>query len=349
MPVFTLPQRERHAALLPRLTALIEHHRAGCPPYARILAATGHPPGRSYARVDELPYLPVRLFKTHHLASTATIEPTVLTSSGTTAARPSRVTLDHDARRSQRDHLAAALQAVLGPRRLPLLIIDTPTVVRDGRTSIRGATVLGMLSLGRDVTFACMPDGVPDPVTGAAFTSRHEGHPFVVFGFTAQLWTYLTRLLPGAQDWSDAVVLHSGGWKRLADQAVSPQRFRDRIREVTGAVRVHNFYGMVEQGGTIYLEGPAGDGLYCPDFADVLVRDPYTWQVNPPGVPGVIEVISTLPRSHPGHLLLTEDLGVIHGIDDGHWPGTRFSVLGRIPRAEPRGCSDTGPALDRPA
>jgi hypothetical protein len=51
--------------------------------------------------------------------------------------------------------------------------------------------------------------------------------------------------------------------------------------------------------------------------------------------------VSTLPTSYPGHVLLTEDLGVVHGIDDGDWPGKRFSVLGRLPRAEARGCSDT--------
>ena len=51
--------------------------------------------------------------------------------------------------------------------------------------------------------------------------------------------------------------------------------------------------------------------------------------------------MSTLPTSYPGHVLLTEDLGVVHGIDDGDWPGKRFSVLGRLPRAEARGCSDT--------
>ena len=93
--------------------------------------------------------------------------------------------------------------------------------------------------------------------------------------------------------------------------------------------------------GVVYLEGPEGDSLYCPDFADVVIRDPETWRELPPGQPGLIEVVSTLPESYPGHLLLTEDLGVVHGIDDGHWPGKRFSVLGRLPRAEARGCSDT--------
>jgi hypothetical protein len=104
---------------------------------------------------------------------------------------------------------------------------------------------------------------------------------------------------------------------------------------------MHNFYGMVEQIGTIFLEGPSGGSLYCPDFADVVVRDPQTWQELPPGRPGLLEVVSTLPTSYPGHVLLTEDLGVVHGVDDGDWPGKRFEVLGRLPRAEARGCSDT--------
>jgi hypothetical protein len=98
---------------------------------------------------------------------------------------------------------------------------------------------------------------------------------------------------------------------------------------------------MVEQIGTVFLEGPDGGSLYCPDFADVIIRDPVTWAPVEPGVPGLIEVVSTLPTSYPGHLLLTEDRGVVHGVDDGDWPGKRFSVLGRLPRAEARGCSDT--------
>jgi len=53
-------------------------------------------------------------------------------------------------------------------------------------------------------------------------------------------------------------------------------------------------------------------------------------------------VVSVLPRSYPGHAILTEDIGQILGVDDGPpgWLGTRFKVLGRAPKAELRGCSD---------
>ena len=105
--------------------------------------------------------------------------------------------------------------------------------------------------------------------------------------------------------------------------------------------RVYNFYGMVEQVGSVFLEGDDGY-LYPPNFADVIVRDPYTFGEVPNGQTGVLEVISALPRSYPGHCLLTEDLGVVHAVDSPTCGrlGKASSVLGRIPQAELRGCSD---------
>ncbi|MEU5866781.1 acyl-protein synthetase [Nonomuraea sp. NPDC047529] len=337
MSVFTLDAAAREAVLAGELAALTERHRRACPPYRRILdAIDSRPP---YERVVDLPWLPVRLFKTHELRSVPSEEVfRVLTSSGTTGQRPSRVYLDREAAAAQPRMLAATLRAVLGERRLPMLIVDGRSVVRDPTLSARGAGVLGMMNFGRDHTFVLDEQGEVDAEAVEAFLARHGRKPFLIFGFTFMVWLYLRDL--GA-DLSEGVLIHSGGWKRLAEQAVDNDGFRRRLAADCGLTRVHNFYGMVEQIGTVFLEGPDGDGLYCPDFADVVIRDPDTWREAPPGVPGLIEVVSTLPTSYPGHALLTEDLGMVHGVDDGHWPGKRFTVLGRLPRAEARGCSDT--------
>ncbi|MET9337282.1 acyl-protein synthetase [Nonomuraea sp. NPDC003804] len=337
MSVFTLTQAAKEAALLPQLAAMTERHRRDCEPYRRIMAAIGAAP--PYASVADLPWLPVRLFKTHELRS---VPPErvfrVLTSSGTSGQRPSRVHLDREAAATQTRMLAATMRVVLGERRLPMLVADSRAVVRDPTLSARGAGVLGMMTFGRDHAFALDEEGRPDPRAVAGFLAEHGREPFLIFGFTFMVWLYLREL---EADLSNGILVHSGGWKKLADQAVDNAAFRRHFAERTGLTAVHNFYGMVEQIGTVYLEGPDGGGLYCPDFADVVVRDPATWQEAPVGVPGVIEVVSTLPTSYPGHVLLTEDLGVVHGVDDGVWPGKRFSVLGRLPRAEARGCGDT--------
>jgi hypothetical protein len=343
MSVFTMSSLEREARLLPRLIELTERHRARGAAYANILAATGHDAGRIYRDPAELPWLPVRLFKTQTLKSIpdeAVFK--VLTSSGTTGD-VSRIYLDKETAAAQTRMLGATLQTVLGPRRLPMLIVDTKAIIKDRRSfSARGAGVLGMATFGRDHVWALDDDGRPDVEAIRGFLTAHGDRPFLVFGFTFMIWLYLYEVAGRFElDLSNGILIHSGGWKKLADRRVGNAEFRRAFRNETGLTRIHNFYGMVEQIGVVYLEGPDGDSLYCPDFADIVIRDPDTWEPLPPGRPGLVEVLSTLPESYPGHVLLTEDLGVIHGIDDGAWPGKRFSILGRLPRAEARGCSDT--------
>ncbi|WP_229076179.1 acyl-protein synthetase [Actinoplanes sp. DH11] len=339
MSVFTLSQAAKEEVLLKELSSLTEHHRANCEPYDRILSASGF---SAAATVADLPYLPVRLFKNLELKSIPDDQVfKVLTSSGTTG-EVSRIYLDKAAAAEQQRRLAATVQSVLGPKRLPMLLVDTKAMLKDRRSfSARGAGVLGMSTFGRDHVWALDNEGIVDLDAIRGFLAKHGDQPFLIFGFTFLVWLHLYEVArDNGLDLSNGILIHSGGWKKLVDQAVSPDEFRARLAGV-GLTNVHNYYGMVEQIGTIFLEGPSGGSLYCPDFADVVVRDPETWAELPPGKPGLLEVVSTLPTSYPGHVLLTEDLGVVHGIDDGDWPGKRFSVLGRLPRAEARGCSDT--------
>nr|WP_210770588.1 acyl-protein synthetase [Qaidamihabitans albus] len=327
--------------MLPELAELVEHHRWHCPEYARILAATGHGPGRSYTTVEELPWLPARLFKEHLLRSVpAERVASVLTSSGTTG-RPSTIHLDAAATRAHQRSLLHALRPVLDGRRLPMLVVDSRAQAGRGATrSARAAGVLGVMGAGRDHTFVLDADDRLDTTALSAFLRRHSGTPFLVFGFTYLVWTRLIRPADEAgMDLSGGILLHSGGWKRLADQAVDAGTFRAAALR-TGLTRAHDFYGMVEQIGVVHLEHDT-PGLLCPpDGAEVIIRDPATWREAPPGQAGLIQVVSTLPRSYPGHSLLTEDLGMAHADTDGD--GTWFSVLGRLPRAEARGCGDTG-------
>jgi hypothetical protein len=341
--VFTLDRPARHDRLLPELSRLTEHHRRHSTEYRRVLDACGHPAGRGYHDVTELPWLPVRLFKRHTLRSVpADAVFTELRSSGTTGA-VSRIHLDRAAAGEQQRALVHTVRAVTGPARLPMLLVDGRAVLTARPLSARGAGILGMMALGRDHTFVLGDGDAPDPAAVEDFLRRHGGKPFLVFGFTYHVWRHLYPLARDRRlDLSHGVLLHSGGWKRMTEMAVDAAEFRHRFMRDTGLRRIHNFYGMVEQMGTIYLEGPSGGSFYCPDFADVVVRDPVTWQPAGIGRPGVVQVLSTLPRSYPGHSLLTEDLGVVHGVDDGDWPGTRFTILGRVPNAEPRGCADTG-------
>ena len=345
-PQFSIPQAEKERLLLGELTQMVSMHRSACNPYRRITDVVGESPG-TYESLAQLPYLPVALFKTHQLSSVPTEQVfKVMTSSGTTGQAVSRVILDRDTADLQSRALSTVMARVLGNQRRPMIVIDTPNVVKDRKMfSARGAGVLGMLPFGRRHLYALNDEMELDIPALREFLDRYSGQPILLFGFTFMVWKYFLQALEKADvavDLSQGTLIHSGGWKKLADEAVGNSQFKTALREATGLLRVHNFYGMVEQVGSVFLEGDDGL-LYPPNFADVIVRDPDTWEPAPNGTPGVVEVLSVLPRSYPGHVLLTEDLGVVHGVGDsaGGWAGKQLEILGRVPRSELRGCSDT--------
>lgn len=83
--------------------------------------------------------------------------------------------------------------------------------------------------------------------------------------------------------------------------------------------------------------------LHASIFSDVIMRHMRDFSICDIGEKGVIQVVSLLPESYPGHSILTEDEGILLGEDDcpcGR-KGKYFKILGRIKDAEIRGCSDT--------
>lgn len=340
---YSLASSEKSRLLLRGLNDLTKHHYRNCAAYARIIDGLWG----GLADADELgsiPYLPVSLFKSQRLVSVDEQDVRItLTSSGTTGQAVSQIFVDRESSALQQKALASSLMHILGPKRLPMLVIDTDAVFKDPRMmSARGAGVLGQMRFGRDHSFALTPELEPDFEAVSAFLERHGNAPFFMFGFTFMVWAnFYERFKDCGLDLNNGILIHSGGWKKMAERAVDNSVFRSSLEAAFGLKRVFNFYGMVEQIGSIFLEGPNGL-LYPPNFADVLIRDPDSWAVQPKGQPGVVQVLSLLPRSYPGHSVLTEDLGVIEAVDPGMegWMGNGLRILGRVAKAELRGCSD---------
>ena len=126
------------------------------------------------------------------------------------------------------------------------------------------------------------------------------------------------------------------------EQEVSRHEFNQAITNNLGIQKVVNYYGMIEQTGSVFYECSEGY-FHTTDFSDVMIRDPINLKVLPNRQTGLIQLFSILPRSYPGHIILTEDLGEIIGHNDCKCGniGDYFTVKGRIRNAEVRGCSDT--------
>ena len=104
---------------------------------------------------------------------------------------------------------------------------------------------------------------------------------------------------------------------------------------------IYNYYGLVEQTGSIFIESKDCGYFHTSIFSDILIRD-HNFNVLKKNEKGLIQLFSVLPTSYPGHNILTEDIGELKGEDDCKCglKGKYFLVHGRSEKSEIRGCSD---------
>ena len=343
---YALDAKAKRRLLTEELRTLTRFHRDRCPEYANFLAAAGYDEARVKGPED-IPFFPVRLFKEFDLLSVDRREVfKTMTSSGTTGQRVSRIYADKATALLQQKVMLLILGDFWGKGRLPILVVDTPAVLKDRRSfTARGAAILGLQFAAREMVFVLNDDMTLNVERLREFTEKYRGKRFVIFGFTFLVWQHFYQELLRLDerfDLSEAFLMTGGGWKKLESEAVSHEEFKRRLQEVCGLRHFLDHYGMVEQPGAMYAECECGH-LHASIYSDVIVRDYRDFMPLPMGQRGVIEVVSILPRSYPGHALLTEDEGVILGEDDcpcGR-KGKYLRVLGRLKSAELRGCSDT--------
>ena len=343
---YSLNKEEKRALYREALSELTWKHYDNCPEYRSIVDLLGYQYGQ-IMEPEDIPMIPVRLFKEHELISVPKEEIVkTMTSSGTSGQKVSKIFLDKYNTQSQTKVLTEIITSFIGKTRLPLLILDSRQVLKDrSMFSARGAGIVGFSMFGRNVTYALDADMQLDVPAIQEFLEKHQGEKILMFGYTYMIWQYVVNALKDQNlclNMEEGVLFHIGGWKKLKDQAVDTATYNATIREVLGNVQVYNYYGMAEQLGSVFVECEHGH-MHCSNFSDVLIRNPEDFSSVGIGQRGLIELQSLLPTSYPGHVLLTEDEGEILGEDDcpcGRM-GKYFKIHGRIKGAEIRGCSDT--------
>jgi hypothetical protein len=308
----------------------------------------------------DLPYLPVGVFKQNPaLALVDSSEVTrTLASSSTTGQVPSRVVLDAATARRMTKGIVSIIRNFIGPARRPYLVIDTPeNMTAQAELAARAAATQGLRSFATEVAccLQCDPHGESrlDLEKLLDRAAAWKDTDVLVYGFTHVIWTQLVLPLQSkgiTLGLPNVHVLHSGGWKRLEQQAVTKDVFVHGVAAVLGCSRsrIIDYYGMVENVGVIYPDCEHGN-KHVPAFAEVIVRNPLRLAPVEVGQRGLVQVCSVLPTSFPGFLVLTEDLAEIIGYDGCPCGrrGTHFRFAGRVPRAEVRGCGNVEPTRNQ--
>jgi hypothetical protein len=351
-PVHGAGRGDKEPKLLAAVREVAGHHYQHCAPYRTLCDKRGFDPA-GLERLEELPYLPTSFFKRTLLRSVP--EDQVfreITSSATTSGQPSRMALDRETSRRQSKCFNRVLLERIGSQRYNFIVLDEPsTVGRSQVVSARASTIRSLLFCARKVdTCVELEDGAlslnQEKLDRLLEEAQEGGDPLMLFGFTFILYAHVVRpLLEAGRSYRlpGAKILHIGGWKKLESQKVTPEKLVEDCRRVFGVHPgdVVDLYGFTEQAGLLYPTCPEGR-RHVPVWGQVIARDPVSLEPLEPGREGLLQFITPIQTSYPGHSVLTEDVGLVLGEDDcpcGR-PGRTFKVVGRAPQSEVRGCGD---------
>ncbi len=128
----------------------------------------------------------------------------------------------------------------------------------------------------------------------------------------------------------DSRIMETGGYKGKSREL--PKQELYKMLEITlGISQAHiiNEYGMTEMGSQFY-DHPSKKFKIIPPWVKTRILNPFTLKEVKKGGTGLLQHFDLTNRSSV-MALLTEDLGI--KFKNG------FELLGRVPQAEPRGCS----------
>ena len=321
---------------------LTRHHYNNCDEYKKILDLVyGF---KNKIDIESLPFLPAKLFKELDLKS-ITDEKVfkILNSSGTSNNRPSRIFLDKENAKSQTKVLNELVSKVIGNKRIPMLIIDEKKNIQNRKNfDAKTAAILGFSIFGTNHTYI-IKNGRINYENLNQFLNKYSDKVFFIFGFTSFIFENLLENLDIKKikkNFSKGILIHGGGWKKLENKKISNKIFKQKLKNKLNLKKVINYYGLIEQTGSIFFECEKCETFSASKYSNILIRDK-NFSVLKKNQKGFIQLMSLLPKSYPGHNILTEDIGEIVEKDCVICNNKKkFLVHGRAEKSEIRGCSD---------
>jgi len=340
--VFNTINYEHEILFVKAIKSLMAHHKRNCQEYKKFIDKIFLI--KKIKKINNFPFLPVQIFKLHELKSIKDKEIfKKLSSSGTTSQLKSNIFLDKKNSENQIKVLNKILSQKFSKIRCPMLIIDRdPSKTNRSEFSASIAAIYGF-SLIATKKFYLLKDNFEinfDVLN--EFIKTYSQSKFYIFGFTSSIYQHLYQKLNKSNyNFSNGVLIHGGGWKKLDNLKISNKIFKELLNKTFKIKDISNYYGLVEQTGSIFFECPYGY-FVSTIFSDVIIRGK-NFEPLEPGKKGLIQLLSVLPSSYPGHSIITEDIGSVVKLNfkcKCGLNGKHFLVHGRAKEAELRGCSD---------
>jgi phenylacetate-coenzyme A ligase PaaK-like adenylate-forming protein len=274
-------------------------------------------------RIEEIPFLPVELFKTNMIVTGEKSPQKIFESSGTTGNSTSRhhVTdiglYEESFSRAFRlfygepsGYIIAALLPSYSERENSSLVYMMNGLIRQSRNGEGGFFI-----------------NSTNELLGGINKWKSEKRKILLVGVSFALLELAGERSP---DLSGVIVMETGGMKGRRKE-ITRAELHTILKERLNLTEVHSEYGMTELLSQSYSKG---NGLfYSPPWMKIMIRDPQDplSLLNDPYKTGGINIID-LANVNSCSFISTGDLGRLH--EDGG-----FEVLGRFDSSDIRGCN----------
>jgi phenylacetate-coenzyme A ligase PaaK-like adenylate-forming protein len=269
----------------------------------------------------DIPFLPIDIFKTHHVISKSAIPELIFESSATTGQTTSKhQIIDVSIYETSflktfkmfygapDEYIFLALLPSYLERNNSSLVYMTDRLIKESKNTQSGFFMNNFEELNNQIQL-----------------SKNSEKKIFLIGVTYALLDFSEQY---PQDLSNATVMETGGMKGRRKEIVRDE-VHEFLKNKLNLKKVHSEYGMTELLSQAYSKG---DGVFCcPPWMKVFVRDSYDpTQFSETGSGG-INVID-LANVNSCSFIATGDLGRKTNKDI-------FEVLGRLQDTEVRGCN----------
>ncbi len=276
----------------------------------------------SVNRLEQIPFMPISLFKTHKVLANDLTEELVFTSSGTTGMQTSKHYVAYADWYQQSYRMGFEL-AFGSPKQYCILALLPSYLERGGSSLVYMVEDLIQSSHHPSSGFYL---NQYDQLAHTIIQLEQQKQPTLLIGVSYALLDLIER---HQFKLNYIKIIETGGMKGQRKELIK-EEFYTNLKEGFGVSTIYSEYGMTELLSQAYSNA---DGMYnCPPWMQVLIRDvndPFHYM--PESKSGGINIID-LANRYSCSFLATQDLGQINA--DGS-----FGVLGRFDHSDIRGCN----------
>jgi phenylacetate-coenzyme A ligase PaaK-like adenylate-forming protein len=283
--------------------------------------------------IAQIPFLPIRFFKSHTVQTTSFSPQAIFESSGTTGSINSRHFVKDLS--LYEESFTKTLEFFYGSINSYCIIGLLPSYLeRENSSLVYMVEKLIQLSKHPQSSFYLNEN---EKLVTVLHELESQQQKTLLIGVTFALLDFAEQFSPGSyrENLKFTVLIETGGMKGRRKEMIRPQ-VHDILKQSFRLPFIHSEYGMTELLSQAYSKG---EGIFhYPPWMKVLVRDDEDpLELRKPDfqsmayIGGAINIID-LANIYSCSFIATDDLGKIY--DDGS-----FEVLGRIDNSDLRGCS----------